>query len=357
MTIRNIFSNDEAQFIEYYRRFYESYHTHQDVIIYGTGQNGRRVFDYLKASAIRVIAFCDSQARDNDKTFLGLPVLSPQTAVNKKCLIFIASTWHFEIEKILSALNCASFMNVSLLAIARQPPIDNIEEKLAWLRARFDNESTVVLQKICSALTSSEKIQIDTSKYAQYRHPSIILPTTAGIIDGGACRGEIFATFDGEVAGKTFVCFEPEQANYDYIRDNFSTSAVGAAVFVEANGLWNTETLLHFMDNTESGANYNCAIDSNGNTTIKTTTIDNYLKNNPLKIDLIKLDIEGAELEALEGGANTIKMCKPALAICTYHYIDDLWLLAEKIYDLNPDYKFHLGHHENSWFETVLYAV
>ncbi len=357
MTIRNIFSDNEAQFIEYYSRFYEYYHTPQDVIIYGTGQNGRRVFDYLKNSAIRVIAFCDSKARDNDKVFLNLPVLSAQTAVNKKCLILIASTWYFEIEKTLSALNCASYMNVSLLAIARQPPVVNIEEKLAWLRARLDTDSITVLQNICFALTTSEKIHIDTSKYPQYRHPSIELLQAAGIIDGGACRGEIFATFDGEVAGKTFVCFEPEQANYDYIRDNFSIAAIGATVYVEANGLWTTETLLHFMDNTESGANYNCAIDSNGNTTIKTITIDDYLKKNPLEINFIKLDIEGAELEALEGGAHTIKMFKPALAICTYHYIDDLWLLAEKIYDLNPDYQFHLGHHENSWFETVLYAI
>lgn len=357
MTFKNIFSDNEVQFIEYYRRFYDYYHTPQDVIIYGTGQNGRRVLDYLKTSAIRVIAFCDSKALDNDRTFLGLPVLSPQTAVNKKCLILIASTWYFEIEEKLNVLGCANYMNVSLLAIARQPPVANIEEKLAWLRARFDHDSTAVLQDICSALISREKIQMQISEYPQYRHPAIALQPAAGIIDGGACRGEIFATFDGEVEGKTFICFEPERANFEYIRDNFSTSEIGAAVFVEANGLWNTETLLHFMDNTESGANYNCAIDSSGNTTIKTTTIDSYLENNPLKIDLIKLDIEGAELEALEGGANTITTYKPALAICTYHYIDDLWLLAEKIYNLNPHYKFYLGHHENSWFETVLYAI
>lgn len=357
MLQQNNFNNDELRFIEKYNTFYNHYHTCQNAVIYGTGQNARKVFDYLKSSQITVIAFCDSSSQDNDKKFLGLPIVSPQTAVSKNCLILIASTWYFEIEKTLSKLGCKDFINVSLLAIARKPPVVDIKEKLTWLSSLLDVDSKIVLQRICCALTTSEKIHIETSNYPQYRHPSIVLPPSAGVIDGGACRGEIFATFEGELVGKTFVCFEPEQENYNYIRDKFSSHDFGTSVYVVANGLWNIETVLHFMDNTESGANYNCSIDSNGTAKIKTATIDGYLEKNQLKIDFIKLDIEGAELEALEGARETIIKSKPSLAICTYHYIDDLWLLAEYIHELNSNYKFHLGHHENSWFETVLYAV
>ena len=47
---------------------------------------------------------------------------------------------------------------------------------------------------------------------------------------------------------------------------------------------------------------------------IKLTTLDTYVKSNGIKeIDFIKMDIEGAEIEALKGGKQTLSEHLPTL--------------------------------------------
>jgi FkbM family methyltransferase len=53
---------------------------------------------------------------------------------------------------------------------------------------------------------------------------------------------------------------------------------------------------------------------------INVTTIDRVVEELRLKrLDMIKMDIEGAEIEALEGCAQTLKSLKPCLAVASYH--------------------------------------
>lgn len=74
-------------------------------------------------------------------------------------------------------------------------------------------------------------------------------------------------------------------------------------------------------------------------------------------VGFIKMDIEGYEEEALLGGAETIKRCKPVLAICIYHKKTDVWKIPLTILKLNANYRFYLGHYTLSWGDTVLYAI
>jgi hypothetical protein len=56
----------------------------------------------------------------------------------------------------------------------------------------------------------------------------------------------------------------------------------------------------------------------------------------------MKLDVEGAEMEILKGAAKIIKKYKPNLAVCVYHYIDDVWKIPEYLKSLVPEYNFVL---------------
>jgi FkbM family methyltransferase len=55
---------------------------------------------------------------------------------------------------------------------------------------------------------------------------------------------------------------------------------------------------------------------------IELDTIDNATNCNA---SFVKLDIEGFEEKALSGAVNTIKKCKPKMAISVYHKSDDMW--------------------------------
>ena len=92
--------------------------------------------------------------------------------------------------------------------------------------------------------------------------------------------------------------------------------------------------------------------------TVDVITIDNFCSSRKIYPDLIKMDIEGAELSALQGGINTIKKCRPQLAISIYHQqgkdlIDIPLFLKENL----EGYKYTLGHYSPQITETILYAI
>ena len=70
-------------------------------------------------------------------------------------------------------------------------------------------------------------------------------------------------------------------------------------------------------------------ISNSGNITVNADTIDNIVGDTP--IGLIKMDIEGAELNALKGAINTLKKCRPYLALSAYHKPEDLITLPQFI--------------------------
>lgn len=74
------------------------------------------------------------------------------------------------------------------------------------------------------------------------------------------------------------------------------------------------------------------------------------------KITLIKMDIEGYEWGALHGGLKSIQKWKPQMAICVYHYLEDLWRIPQFIKQLNPEYKLYLRHRSPVVWDSVLYA-
>lgn len=71
----------------------------------------------------------------------------------------------------------------------------------------------------------------------------------------------------------------------------------------------------------------------------------------------IKMDIEGAELAALKGAKNTIKMYKPKLAICVYHNPLDIIEIPKLIKEIEPSYKLYLRHYSKFYSDTILYAI
>lgn len=70
----------------------------------------------------------------------------------------------------------------------------------------------------------------------------------------------------------------------------------------------------------------------------------------------IKMDIEGSEKAAIKGAKRLISNNKPKCAICTYHYVADLWEIPLLLQSIVPEYNFLLRHHSNGWSETVCYA-
>ena len=75
------------------------------------------------------------------------------------------------------------------------------------------------------------------------------------------------------------------------------------------------------------------------------------------KAGFIKFDVEGAELEAIRGGRETIKKHGPVLMVSCYHRSEDLFVLPEEISKIRSDYRMYIrrsrcvpGWDANLWF-------
>ena len=69
------------------------------------------------------------------------------------------------------------------------------------------------------------------------------------------------------------------------------------------------------------------------------------------------MDIEGAELAAIKGAEKIIRENKPSLAVCVYHYPEQVADIIDQISKLNSDYHFFIRNYTGFLTETVLYAV
>jgi FkbM family methyltransferase len=214
-------------------------------------------------------------------------------------------------------------------------------------------------QKLYGILKQNRHLpQGDESPYSnveqQYLPSYVKLNEGDYVIDGGAFDGDTAAIFSGKVKsnGKVFA-FEPTPENYEKIVARKLPNVVA-----EKKGLFSTSTVLKFrnIENMTAGN----LIDANGETSIKVTSIDEYVKEHRIdRLNYIKLDIEGAELECLKGAAKTIRRFKPTMAICIYHNMGrDLIDVSSYLFQNYSDiYDFKIGLHSPAWAETVLYLI
>ena len=183
----------------------------------------------------------------------------------------------------------------------------------------------------------------------QYFNTLVPAPSKKSVIvDGGGYIGdslEQFLSYSNSVF-KSYYLFEPD---LNLLERAKRVSNDNRVKFI-GKGLGSEVCEKLFIADGDLGGRINEC----GNTTISLTSIDKEIKD---KITFIKLDIEGAELDALKGSEESIRLYKPVLAVCLYHKASDYTDIFEFIRDINPEYKFYIRHHMNYYAETVLYAI
>ena len=70
---------------------------------------------------------------------------------------------------------------------------------------------------------------------------------------------------------------------------------------------------------------------------------------------MIKVDIEGAEVEFLKGGKETIIRNKPHLAISAYHHKSHPDQIFEFMKSLDLPFRLNVGHHPHAHYELEYY--
>ena len=178
------------------------------------------------------------------------------------------------------------------------------------------------------------------------------------VVDGGGGWGETALYFADAVGPDGHVlCFEFVPDNLEIVQLNLEHNPrLEKRIDVVPHPLWHTSgEAIEYGSN--GGQSSLVTIGDVPRSEARTESLDQLCLSREIdRIDFIKLDVEGAEMAALRGAEDTIRRCRPKLAVSVYHHPDDLTEIPAWIYGLDLGYSLHLDHLWPGVAETILFA-
>jgi FkbM family methyltransferase len=181
------------------------------------------------------------------------------------------------------------------------------------------------------------------------------------VIDAGGCWGDTALYFANQVgeAGHVF-CFEFLPENLNILGHNLELNPLlKARITTLHQAVWHRsgDCMTYQSQGPGTRLSASVAASETSGSTVQTQAIDDFVHEHRLsQVNFIKLDIEGAELDALRGAEQTLKSCRPKLAISLYHREEDFYTIPEYLMSLELGYRFYLDHFTIHQEETVLFA-
>jgi len=172
-------------------------------------------------------------------------------------------------------------------------------------------------------------------------------------IDAGAYDGDTIDHFiRSGVTFRKLLALEPDLNNFSKLvqRKEYFSRFSEEAYFIPA-GLGESCHRVSF----DSQGIATSKISDSGNSTIPIIPLD--LSVHGFIPNYIKMDIEGAEKGALCGMRHTVEKYQPMLAICIYHYPQDLFLLPLMVRSWQWQVDLYLRMHCAHGLDTVMYAI
>jgi len=180
-----------------------------------------------------------------------------------------------------------------------------------------------------------------------------LLSPPYNFIDAGAYIGDTIDDFIrcGVTFGK-LLAFEPDLNNFSKLvqRKEYFSKFAEEAYYMPV-GLGSSCHSAQF----DSQSIATSKIADSGNSTIPVIPLDSCVHG--FIPNYIKMDIEGAEKEALSGLQHTVEKYQPMLAICVYHYPQDLFMLPLMVHSWKWQVDFYLRMHCAHGLDTVMYVI
>ena len=367
-----------------YNKIFNKIPKNSKICIYGSDATAIELLNVLKNKRpdVQVMFFVNSEKEGCIKSIPVYKCIDIESKLENIDLVVIATYGsRYFIEYILKVFGVSNIIFITKDLIVRNNKKENkkineysIDESIKVFKTRKDRTLYKLLDK---ARNNKEKYKpimkkfydkkyknrldvLMNEQYFEYLNKDVI--KTA--IDGGACDGfhslQMSRIFND--CEKIYL-FEPCYDSFKSELYNYLIKKSGNIEIVK-QALWKECTNIEFREEfVAKGGSAIIEVKPNIERphkiiTAKAISIDEFVKqNNIKKLDFIKMDIENAELDALKGAENTLVFHRPQLAISIYHSNEHFYNIPKYLYNLLPNYEFHLGHYHPKFFDTVLYAI
>lgn len=325
------------------------------LVLYGMGNGADKILDWCEENKVKVQGVFASDEFVRGQQFRGFTVErydALKERLGEELLVVIA----FASER-PEVLQRFAELDAEQEVVAPHLPLFEEEETVsrAWLQ-RYETELQAAYdlladdrsREVFSATLNyklSGKIKYlfacETQRVEDIRE--LLAPAPDEVyLDLGAYNGDTIREL-GELTDwqwREVVAVEPDRRNCRKLRVLAEELAERVLpVEVHEAGIWSEQGELGFSD---SGGRQSTFIGAEKKT-VPVTTIDALSEGR--EVSLIKMDVEGAELQALAGGRETLQKAAPKLFVAAYHYDVDLFRLPLLLQEIVPQYKIYLRKH------------
>jgi FkbM family methyltransferase len=175
------------------------------------------------------------------------------------------------------------------------------------------------------------------SNPSSYNHPDMEFGKAEWVMDAGACEG-FFSLFAFEVGARKVVAVEPLEQLCSALRKTFAEHINAGRFQLIEGALGRTSGVVQLNLDPLHACDASVVYSTSG-ISVPSVTLDELgERHNLAEGGVIKMDIEGAEMDALTGAGQLLRVYKPKLAVAVYHEYDNAILCAGIIRDANPAY-------------------
>ncbi|MGA8744089.1 MAG: FkbM family methyltransferase [Terracidiphilus sp.] len=346
------------------------------VVLFGSGNLGRRAAGALRGIGIEPLAFSDNNEKRWRTHVDELTVLPPRDAASQfgKDAVFLVTIWNefhwfCETQQQLKNYGCDRvvpypalhwrFPETFLPCLLNDLPsklylesdlILNVAGIWADLRSREILEANIRLR----ALGEFDGIPGSPVENTYLPHDLFRLTDSDRFLDCGATAGEMVQDLIRKRGAgfELFCALEADNISFPKLeayRESL-TEPLQAKLKLYNCAVGATRGVVRFAHTGQTGSRI-----SEEGVPVECFSIDELFADTSLTF--IKMDIEGAEYDALLGARKVIQRDQPILAICVYHTQSDIWRIPLLVREMLPEHKVFLRSYEGDGFQTVMYAI
>ncbi|MFC5476716.1 FkbM family methyltransferase [Massilia suwonensis] len=343
------------------------------VLVFGAGNNGRRIASLLPSQGCPVLGFIDEVAENQGKLIADLPVHSLEAASqlygpDVAIVVSIFNPAH-SFVKTRKKLGLHGWTSLSIFHLCLLYPdtflpfysagvsdaiLQNRQTYETLYRSLVDDRSKDELIAHLKFRLFADFDALPDPIGLDFAHIKDRLADDIAFIDGGAFDGDSIQAFL-KVAGDRFasiVAYEPDSRNFSKL-SAFCQSlppSVRDRIGIRNKGVWSHGGRIGFNETSTPGSSFH----PEAVNTVEVVSLDEDIQLESAAF--IKLDVEGAEMASLHGARNIIQRGEAIFSIAVYHEPDDLWKIPQLIEQYNEHYRFGLRSHGYDGADLMLYA-
>lgn len=332
----------------------------KDLILFGAGQYGAAVIEFLKGRGLNIRAIIDSSPSKIGKKIQGIEIVGVDNILAKEAEIILGTARHAigDIKKVIpKSANFASFDTWYLHEYYS-------EYKFLYESFSDSRSRRCLVAILLTMLTGDERYCAEIAEGNQYfALPQFINQGTEYFVDAGAYVGDTIEKFIWAQNGafRKIYAFEPGPKQWTALNTRLyrltKEWALDSSKVILLNaglGKESSFATLNIHDNHLLGANLITSTEKTDQCSISVESLDNILNGEP--VTFLKADIEGMEMDMLWGAEKSINKFKPKMALSVYHKPDDLIKISSFIRNIDKNYKMALRQHSPLLMDTTLYC-